>query len=363
MKKISKVLVLSLMMSILCTFNIFAEDNVTFTDVPINSPYYTAVEYLVDNGVVKGCGNGVFNPNNEITLNQFATMLVRAFEPVERKSGPLPVAFSNGWISMYVVSQEPNTKIQSGAVLESLLKAANIDVYSQDNIRTGWEDYLRVVKEWGLLNDDISTSSFITRGEVANLFYMVMTNDYIDLNKPDVLEKINIVNTTSQNTGDYVYYLSKVPSEILDIFDAKDWTFKIDNSEIAKYNYENSSSAVGLCSYMDKTIYVNCQNPTVHEFGHFIDYATDGVVGLDKLFTKEGSAFEEFVMNGISSYYYGKYDVANSAEYFAEYFEKYINYKSDDKVMENLKKATPETFEYFSNLESNGWAYELIVNW
>ena len=45
MKKISKVLVLSLMMSILCTFNIFAEDNVTFTDVPINSPYYTVACY------------------------------------------------------------------------------------------------------------------------------------------------------------------------------------------------------------------------------------------------------------------------------------------------------------------------------
>ena len=50
----------------------------TFSDVSVNSPYYQAVEYLADAGIVSGCGNGIYAPDRTLTGGEYATILARA---------------------------------------------------------------------------------------------------------------------------------------------------------------------------------------------------------------------------------------------------------------------------------------------
>jgi serine protease Do len=46
--------------------------------VPAGSDYYGAITYLAEEGVVSGYANGNFGPNDRVTRQQFAKMIVRA---------------------------------------------------------------------------------------------------------------------------------------------------------------------------------------------------------------------------------------------------------------------------------------------
>jgi S-layer homology domain len=50
----------------------------SFPDVTPGSPYYSAITYLAQKGVISGYGNGNFGPNDPVTRQQFAKMIVRA---------------------------------------------------------------------------------------------------------------------------------------------------------------------------------------------------------------------------------------------------------------------------------------------
>lgn len=50
----------------------------TFPDVPAGSDYYAPITYLADEDVVSGYANGNFGPNDLVTRQQFAKMIVRA---------------------------------------------------------------------------------------------------------------------------------------------------------------------------------------------------------------------------------------------------------------------------------------------
>jgi hypothetical protein len=49
-----------------------------FLDVKESNPFYAPIMYLADKGVVSGYGDGNFGPNNRVTRQQFAKMIVRA---------------------------------------------------------------------------------------------------------------------------------------------------------------------------------------------------------------------------------------------------------------------------------------------
>ena len=43
----------------------------SYSDVPIESPHYEAIEYLTDMGVTTGVGGGRFAPDNTISFDEF----------------------------------------------------------------------------------------------------------------------------------------------------------------------------------------------------------------------------------------------------------------------------------------------------
>ena len=227
-----KKIVLCLLVCLLGTVNIFAEE-CTFKDVPVDSPYYESVEYIVEKGITRGCGDGLYCPEKEITLNEFATMLVRAYDDYQG-AGPLATAYHNGWIDMNVVSQDPNKPICLGAVYKSALIAKEINVYSFDGYRPDWPEYVYTVSEWGLCDKDVDLAQGITRGEVAELFYYLDNCD-CSVKEPEILDKIKIENTTGKNMGDYALQLEKIPTVIIEKFNDLGWKFKVDNKEIWRY--------------------------------------------------------------------------------------------------------------------------------
>lgn len=342
MKRVLRILSLGLVICMLSSICVFADENSTFIDVPIGSSSYEAVEYLADKGVVKGCGDSLFNPNKNITLNQFAIMLVRAFGDVKYEDRPLPICYQNGWIDMFTVSQDPNGEITRGGLYQALFTVNNVSVFSGNGKRVSWVDYANIVEDLiGISNDNLENG--ITRGEVAELFYYFMTNDIV-IELPEVLKDIVFENDI-QNVGNYVAAFEKIPTVVLAEFKELGWKIDLTNKELTKYQSENGSVVNGLCDYFNKTISLRTPSSLVHEFGHFVDYISDFDLGIDGLFELEGAVFEE----------YKGHKIDNSHEYFAEFFNEYINLRNDSEKLNILREKMPETFKYFSDLEVNNW--------
>ena len=53
----------------------------SYSDVPIESPHYEAIEYLTDMGVTSGVGGGRFAPDNTISFDEFIVMLMKTLQP------------------------------------------------------------------------------------------------------------------------------------------------------------------------------------------------------------------------------------------------------------------------------------------
>ena len=56
----------------------FADETSTFSDVNQDNRYYSAIDALVNSGVINGYEDGTFKPDNTITRAEFATILSRS---------------------------------------------------------------------------------------------------------------------------------------------------------------------------------------------------------------------------------------------------------------------------------------------
>lgn len=52
---------------------------VTFNDVPDTHAFYTEISNIAARGITLGCGDGNYCPDQEVTREQMAAFLVRAF--------------------------------------------------------------------------------------------------------------------------------------------------------------------------------------------------------------------------------------------------------------------------------------------
>ena len=82
----------------------------------------------------------------------------------------------------------------------------------------------------------------------------------------------------------------------------------------------------------------------IHEFGHFLHDQLGRPLRVDELYELEAEQARPVI---------GEYAMTNESEYFAEFFEKWMNW-TDSKLQE-LQKVAPQTYAYFAQLEANGW--------
>ena len=77
-KKAVVTLLLALIMVLSAVPTAFAS-NVAFTDVPSGKWYSAAIYDMVERGVVNGIGNNKFDPEGQVSIAQYFTMLTRLF--------------------------------------------------------------------------------------------------------------------------------------------------------------------------------------------------------------------------------------------------------------------------------------------
>ena len=153
-----------------------------------------------------------------------------------------------------------------------------------------------------------------------------------------------MVNAAGVNVNDFLLELRKVPEQVLYAFNATGWTYCIDFDYMGGLSKKLNMSCIGATNYSRKTIYISEADATLHEFGHFLDYALGFPAEHERLYLAESqnSSLRDYAKT-------------NSREFFADCFVHWITYSGNEKRMETFRNAAPQTWAYMKKLATNNW--------
>jgi hypothetical protein len=163
---------------------------------------------------------------------------------------------------------------------------------------------------------------------------------------PMIPKTVGVYALVNSNSAQYLAELGKVPKEIRKAYSIAGWHFVYGEDVLEEYDEDKGDRYVGLTSYRTKTTYVEAPTSTVHEFGHFLYWAIGVPDKVTELYEDEARVSQRVLR---------KYSATNCREYFADYFDFWIENRDDGEKMEQLREATPATYKYFEELESSGW--------
>lgn len=201
--------------------------------------------------------------------------------------------------------------------------------------------------------------------------------------------------------SEYIAEIQRVPERVQKSFIINLGTVSIEKEAIEEHNKQTGTNSVGMYSFGGNKIWLLKSNATLHEFGHYVNdhLNEDYTARIESCYEKEGTQHfdsralanntkyiyvdgkqtvylkddeilgysEKIDSYPADEYYYdfiqeetpypqlGQYATTSSKEYFAEYFQYWIKNKANTKEMEKLRKATPETYALFEELEDNDW--------
>ena len=92
-----------------------------FSDVVKGSYYYDAIFTARENGIISGCGNGKFGPNDRITREQAMTMIARAM-----KITGLEVEIVSGRSETEIAPKDNITRAEAAAIVRKLLQKSGL---------------------------------------------------------------------------------------------------------------------------------------------------------------------------------------------------------------------------------------------
>ncbi len=175
----------------------------TFKDLNLNDSSLVAINFLRDNGVIKGYPDGTFKPDNNISRVEALKMIYEGLQKDSNVKGVLEFSDtnSNEWYSKYVLAAQregivigypnnlfkPANSITKAEFLKMLLSSAgynlnhvdrNVKPFEDVNLNDWYIDVVSIAKDKNLL--DTSTNFFrpnapITRREVAELIYRTVS--------------------------------------------------------------------------------------------------------------------------------------------------------------------------------------------
>lgn len=348
-KLVSTVLALMMLFLMIIPAN---ADGITFVDVPFGSPWAEGIQYVAEKGISLGTGNNHFSANDAITTRQWAVMISRAMgnQPADQPGDDfgdacIELGYKEGWIDLYGML-EPDLNVSRGSLYESAFAVFDIPTYNYELYSGGrplspGENYVRIAKELGICSATCSTSDIMTRGETAQLIYLLSTQKY-QVAEPPILSELHIVNTHNLSLNKFLLEIEKVPQPILDHYHELGWRFVIDCNTVSRFG----AGCVGVCSYQEKAIYVSERGAIAHEFGHFLHYSLGFPVEFDVIYREEVQ----------SEILFGReYAFTNSKEYFADCFAYWVQNEGRPEKMNMMRDLAPDTYAYFSKLASNGW--------
>lgn len=95
-----------------------AQAATTFTDVPNSNPYFGAIEWLTQNGVIQGYGDGTFRPNNPVNRAEMLKMIFLADGNEKNADAAMataqlfPDTSSSAWYARYVALARQRGTVQ-----------------------------------------------------------------------------------------------------------------------------------------------------------------------------------------------------------------------------------------------------------
>ena len=254
-------------------------------------------------------------------------------------------AYRQGWLSETALSA-PRSPMCRSVLVESAFAAADVPIYDSTLYEGGAslstaDNILRVGRELGLCSDDADTNALVTRGDAAIILHVVLTQSF-RIEEPPV--PVTLVNAAGVNVNDFLLELRKLPEQVLDAFNAAGWTYCIVFDYMGGLSKKLNMSCIGATNYSRKTIYISEADATLHEFGHFLDYALGFPAEHERLYLAESqnSSLRDYAKT-------------NSREFFADCFVHWITYSADKKRMDDFRDAAPQTYAYMKKLATNNW--------
>ena len=323
-----------------------------FDDVLETADCYESVMYLAEHEITQGTGNGCFSPDAPVTTSQWAVMLCRAYGMEtngsswsELSQNAVEQSYRKGWLNETALSA-PNIQLCRGALLKSVFAAAKIPVYDSVLYAGGvslpdHENCIRIGKELQLCGEANTANEIVTRRDAVMLLHAILTRAFTVEAPP---APVALVNAAGVNINDYLLALRQVPEPVLATFNAAGWTYCIDFEYISELRKQLDMSCIGATNYSQKTIYISEASATLHEFGHFLDYALGFPAEHERLYLAESqnSSLRDYAKT-------------NSREFFADCFVYWITYSADKKRMDDFRDAAPQTYAYMKNLATNNW--------
>ena len=197
----------------------------TFSDVPYNNKYSTAISYLQSNNIVQGYPDGTFKPDNTINRVEFLKIILEGthveldsntpsgFSDIDESQWYSPYirkAKSEGWIQGYSDGTfKPLNQVNKVEALKILGEVQGWDRLAlgevpeapyKDTYRFSWySPYVYFAKENGILfeeTDYLYPSESITRGYMAEIVYRSIVKDISSYTPKQTVE--DIINSTPQ---------------------------------------------------------------------------------------------------------------------------------------------------------------------
>ena len=348
---------------------------ISFRDVPLEHTAYTAVSYMVDEGITSGITSEFFGVDSPITVEQLCVFLVRAFGAEAEvktmnsdKQGVFcsasNIAFERGWVSgvknkkgiQTITSQYRKTPINREGLYRATLAAYGIETYDDsmygdkvyDDLGHEYRGAIRIAHQMGL-TDDYNCIKKATRGEAAVLITSLKDNTegLKDAELPTLLQRIKVTTDEGRRIEkSYVTQIAKLPDKVIKTLADNGWSYHIGTEYIDDYNRKMSVErpgfkAVGLTSSSKKTCFLGADYSAIHETAHALDLINkEDDEELEALYQKEGSALGKLFRD---------YSNTDRLEFYADSFLWYIENQNNQQKLNQFKRACPETYRFLEN--------------
>jgi hypothetical protein len=316
-----------------------------YADVPQGSEYYEAVTWLQERDILAATLDNHFYPDNTITVQEWAEMLYKAFGGTEHVDAGDYITYchNQGWMSGEQTN--PDDVMSYRTLMASAIGILNTQGYSNLVEAVMSQDPIQVGKQLGLCASEITGAEQVTRGQAAQMLYKLMSDPSaligVDLPKTVTIEESDAIKMNK----DLVAF-KKIPKEVVKFFVDSKWTCSIGTNVLDEYNKVRGEYYTGITSYSTKKIYIASDSAVIHEFGHFLDWTLGFPKSHEELFNEEAQNVKSVIR---------AYAATNSREYFADYFSYWNKNRDDANAMAKLKEVSPDTYQYFTELEANGW--------
>ena len=233
--------------------NALAADTLPFSDVPKNHTYYDDICWAAENGIATGY-NGKFDPDREVTVLQFYTMLSRSIPEDESDTGSLGAekgtmiyhlrrAVRHGWTGRNGAEIElrKDNNIAVGSAWNYALTANGTQVYANSLYGGSYDPYqdgMRAAKELGLITEDNADEMRpVTRAEAVSIIHAAHLNTKAMSEPPIVTEMKGAVKNLPQSVfNDFYADMAEVPEPIRKAFIKDGWTICFDTDKISAYS-------------------------------------------------------------------------------------------------------------------------------